>query len=499
MASKRWAWVARSRCWLPASRMRTRTCTCASMARNPPAAVYLADSGDDLHEHRLDDLQRRRRRRSADSVARQDRKTRPVRDRSAGRSGRSRSKLQPRACCRLSRPRPRSASRSTPTLPCAHRRADTGKPRLCSAPGCGRCSRATHMSCTAVLAGEVMFRLVRRTLLAACASIALAAAVGAQRRAAHAGAGGRANDRAQSRAADIHLPLARPIRPRGRRRTAPAVRSAHRSTRRARHRPRERLRHGRGDVRRLAGRGARGQARTPRRRGRGADRPDRKRSAQRRELDVLTEVARRFIHVAADQEHLALTDRATALAQQTLDAASERVAAARAPEVELRRARVAMARAQGRPRARRARAAVVAPQARRDVGRHGIRPRRSRRGPLCTAVARHVRNARRASRRQPGLPALRLRGAAARRRAADRRDACTREPHGDGRREAPRGNRRRGVRVRRERAAVLRIPRTCRDRRSGRAARADGRRARRHTAYAPRPSCSSCIRSSSTP
>ncbi len=63
------------------------------------------------------------------------------------------------------------------------------------------------------------------------------------------------------------------------------------------------------------------------------------------ELDVLTEVARRFIHVAADQEHLALTGRATALAQQTLDTAGERVAAARAPEVELRRARVAMARA----------------------------------------------------------------------------------------------------------------------------------------------------------
>ena len=63
------------------------------------------------------------------------------------------------------------------------------------------------------------------------------------------------------------------------------------------------------------------------------------------QLDVLTEVARRFIHVAADQEHLTLTGRATALAQQTLDTASERVAAARAPEVELRRARVAMARA----------------------------------------------------------------------------------------------------------------------------------------------------------
>jgi cobalt-zinc-cadmium efflux system outer membrane protein len=64
------------------------------------------------------------------------------------------------------------------------------------------------------------------------------------------------------------------------------------------------------------------------------------------ELDVLTEVARRFIHVAADQEHLELTARATGLAQQTLDAADERVAAARAPDVELRRARIAFARAQ---------------------------------------------------------------------------------------------------------------------------------------------------------
>jgi cobalt-zinc-cadmium efflux system outer membrane protein len=63
-------------------------------------------------------------------------------------------------------------------------------------------------------------------------------------------------------------------------------------------------------------------------------------------LDVLTEVARRFIHVASDQEHLELTARASGLAQQTLDAAEARVAAARAPDVELRRARIAFARAQ---------------------------------------------------------------------------------------------------------------------------------------------------------
>jgi cobalt-zinc-cadmium efflux system outer membrane protein len=63
------------------------------------------------------------------------------------------------------------------------------------------------------------------------------------------------------------------------------------------------------------------------------------------ELDALAEVARRFIHVAADQEHLALTGRATELAEETVAATAARVAAARAPEVELRRARVALARA----------------------------------------------------------------------------------------------------------------------------------------------------------
>jgi len=63
------------------------------------------------------------------------------------------------------------------------------------------------------------------------------------------------------------------------------------------------------------------------------------------ELDVLTEVTRRFIHVAADQEHLLLTQRASTLAAQTVTAAEARVAAARAPDVELRRARVTLARA----------------------------------------------------------------------------------------------------------------------------------------------------------
>jgi cobalt-zinc-cadmium efflux system outer membrane protein len=62
------------------------------------------------------------------------------------------------------------------------------------------------------------------------------------------------------------------------------------------------------------------------------------------QLDVLAEVTRRFIHVAADQEHLVLTQRATGLAHDTLTAAEARLAAARAPEVEVRRARITVAR-----------------------------------------------------------------------------------------------------------------------------------------------------------
>ncbi len=63
------------------------------------------------------------------------------------------------------------------------------------------------------------------------------------------------------------------------------------------------------------------------------------------ELDVLAEVSRRFIHVVSDQEHLAVTMRATTLADENIAATTARVAAARAPEVELRRARVTRARA----------------------------------------------------------------------------------------------------------------------------------------------------------
>jgi cobalt-zinc-cadmium efflux system outer membrane protein len=64
------------------------------------------------------------------------------------------------------------------------------------------------------------------------------------------------------------------------------------------------------------------------------------------QLDVAAEVARRFIHVASDQEQLLLTRRATELAQETLSSAQLRVQSARAPEVELNRARIALARAQ---------------------------------------------------------------------------------------------------------------------------------------------------------
>jgi outer membrane protein, heavy metal efflux system len=63
------------------------------------------------------------------------------------------------------------------------------------------------------------------------------------------------------------------------------------------------------------------------------------------QLDVVAEVTRRFIHVGSDQEQLLLTRRATELAQETVDAAQRRVQSARAPEVELNRARIALARA----------------------------------------------------------------------------------------------------------------------------------------------------------
>lgn len=65
---------------------------------------------------------------------------------------------------------------------------------------------------------------------------------------------------------------------------------------------------------------------------------------QAAQLDVLAEVARRFIHVAADQEQQKLTLKATELAQQTVAAVQARVKAAKSPEVELHRARITLAR-----------------------------------------------------------------------------------------------------------------------------------------------------------
>lgn len=63
------------------------------------------------------------------------------------------------------------------------------------------------------------------------------------------------------------------------------------------------------------------------------------------QLEVVAEVSRRFIHVASDQKQIELTELATKLAQATLTEVDRRVKAARSPEVELHRARIALARA----------------------------------------------------------------------------------------------------------------------------------------------------------
>lgn len=62
-------------------------------------------------------------------------------------------------------------------------------------------------------------------------------------------------------------------------------------------------------------------------------------------LDVLAEVARRFVHVVRDQALLAVAREAVTLAERTRGAAQTRVAAARAPRTELSRAKIALARA----------------------------------------------------------------------------------------------------------------------------------------------------------
>jgi outer membrane protein, heavy metal efflux system len=68
-------------------------------------------------------------------------------------------------------------------------------------------------------------------------------------------------------------------------------------------------------------------------------------SRQAAQLDTLAEVGRRFVHVAADQQQLELTKRASQLAAQTVSEVERRVNAARSPEVELTRARIALQRA----------------------------------------------------------------------------------------------------------------------------------------------------------
>ncbi|WP_439641937.1 TolC family protein [Nevskia sp.] len=64
-----------------------------------------------------------------------------------------------------------------------------------------------------------------------------------------------------------------------------------------------------------------------------------------RQLDVVAEVARCFIRVAADQERSALAERAVALATATRDEVQKRVDAARSPLAEASRAGIQLARA----------------------------------------------------------------------------------------------------------------------------------------------------------
>lgn len=63
------------------------------------------------------------------------------------------------------------------------------------------------------------------------------------------------------------------------------------------------------------------------------------------QLDVLAEVTRRYVAVAAAQEQVALTREATGLARGTVDDVARRVRAAKSPEAELLRSRAALSRA----------------------------------------------------------------------------------------------------------------------------------------------------------
>lgn len=63
------------------------------------------------------------------------------------------------------------------------------------------------------------------------------------------------------------------------------------------------------------------------------------------ELDLLVEVVRRFIDVAVAQEQVALQERSTAIAEQTVNSIEPLVTAGQAPQLEMDRARAAFLRA----------------------------------------------------------------------------------------------------------------------------------------------------------
>lgn len=67
---------------------------------------------------------------------------------------------------------------------------------------------------------------------------------------------------------------------------------------------------------------------------------------QAAERDLQAEVKQQFLHVAADQEQLKLTQLATELAERTLAEVRRRVRAAKSPEVELHRATILLSRAE---------------------------------------------------------------------------------------------------------------------------------------------------------
>lgn len=66
----------------------------------------------------------------------------------------------------------------------------------------------------------------------------------------------------------------------------------------------------------------------------------------RRQLNVIAELSRRYIHVLKDQEQLDLAGRALTLSAQVIEATERRVNAGRSPTVELRRARITLARSE---------------------------------------------------------------------------------------------------------------------------------------------------------